>query len=93
MGKLDVKSWVECRRKDRDRAQAQCRCFRVIFLSSSHRVRRAAAAAGRWPHIEKELIEVLAVQPWAWTLIDTEAKELGCEVQFRNSRKINISKV
>ena len=37
----------------------------VIFLSLSHRATRAAAAAEKWPRVEKALIEVLAVQPQA----------------------------
>ncbi len=47
----------------------------VIFLSLSLIVRRAAAAAEKWPRVKKALIEVLAVQPQAWTLIETEARD------------------
>lgn len=35
----------------------------------------AAAAAGKWPCVKKGLTEVLAVQPRAWTLIETEARD------------------
>lgn len=52
----------------------------VIFLSLSKRVRRAAAAAEKWPRVEKALIEVLAVQPQAWTLIETESGDLSMSV-------------
>lgn len=53
--------------------------YSVVFLSVSYTVRRAAAAAEKWPCLEKGLIEVLAVQPRATTLIETEARDPSCQ--------------
>ena len=59
----------------RDSARKHYVCLSVIFQSLSQRARRAAAAAEEQPHVKKGLIEVLAVLPQAWTLIETEARD------------------